>query len=87
VPHLRGPADNPGPLTHSRRSVTLSSMTRRRRTLLLGLSVLLLLAVGLAVLWSMPSEAERKAALIRVSSRLLRGSRRNFHTPAAFNKV
>jgi hypothetical protein len=43
-------------------------MIRRRRTLLLGLALVALLAGGLAVavLWPTPSEAERKAALIQV---------------------
>jgi hypothetical protein len=62
--------DNPGPLTHSCRSVTVSGMTRRRQILLFGLVLVapLLLAVvaGVAALWPTASEAERKAALIRV---------------------
>jgi hypothetical protein len=40
---------------------------KRRRTLLLGLALIALLAGGLvtAILWPRPSEAERKAALIQ----------------------
>jgi hypothetical protein len=47
-------------------------MTRRRRILLLGLAVLLLLAGGLvaAVLWPTPSEGEQWAAKFRVGMAL-----------------
>jgi hypothetical protein len=43
-------------------------MKRRRLTTILGLTVVMLLAVGFsaALLWPIPCEAEKKAALIRV---------------------
>jgi hypothetical protein len=52
-------------LTRPRQPGNVGAMIRRRRTLLLGLALLLVVGSVVAILWTTPCEADRKAALIR----------------------